>query len=331
MKNKAFKTILISLCTFIVALMVIFSFLIYQRQQREKELQSPEYAIKQYIHEIQNNTFDQIYQNSIYLYHNHSSQQELSDALSKIYQNINIKTLKIKDQQVYEDGYRYTLYQNNEVVSQVMVKSYNDHYLVATLLENEVTTYIESLPNVSFTINDYGIDDVKPKEITATNFEGLEVDNAPTILQYTIETLSKTPNIALPNGYTFLKDLDEPKIYIGKLETNTGLHDLFINAIEVFHSVIINKNWDKPLYSISIPDSAFLNQVKEGYPQLQTLEKGHLEHIYFSDILKQSEDSMMAHVTFDYVTKNDTKTFTYQIIFLKHQGIYKIAQLKIEP
>lgn len=331
MKNKTLKTILISLCTLVVLVTAIFSFLIYQRKQKEKELHSPEYAIKEYINEIQNNVFEQIYQNSIYLYNNHSSQQELSNTLTNIYQNTNIKTIKIKDQHPYEDGYRYTLYQNNEAVSQVMVKPYDNRYLVATLLKNEVTTYIESLPNLTFTVNDYGIEDIHPKEMISSNFEELNVDNAPVILQYTIETLSQTPTLALPSGYTFLKDLHEQKIYIGKLEPNTGLHDLFINAIEVFHSVTINKNWEKPLYSISIPDSIFLKQVKEGYPHLQGLEKGHLENIRFSDILKQSEDSMMAHVTFDYVSKNDTKTFTYQIIFLKHQGIYKIAQLKIEP
>ncbi|NCB33522.1 MAG: hypothetical protein EOM64_06525 [Erysipelotrichia bacterium] len=310
-----------------------------QKQFSEEESEMPESAISTYLENIRTRSYDQIYQDSLIIAPHLNSESDYVAKLEEIYSGISISSIEYAPDNT--DTSKYRLYSNKKYLSTLdLVKASDGRWLASTEFSGDQNYTVEVPTGLGIEVNGLPVDSsyMTAENTVASNFTQItNQSNAPHVDTYTFKNLLGKPEIAVTgnSSYTTLQDVLSDTLFIGKVSNEADLATQFTNAAVTLASYPTRDGSLGDIANICITDSEF-------YSRLSSLQNtwfsdhgtSSFSNVTASDIIQQSDDTMVGYVTFDYYAANSEVDRTwhggYQLSFMRVNGAWKLAGMGID-
>ena len=308
----------------------------------EEEKDYPESAISLYLEHIRNKDFDGIYEDSLVIAPHINSKEDYVNKLQEIYQDVDIDRVVFAPVDSDDRNLKYVLAYDNKYVATVeLMKSKDNVWLASTIFsgDNEYTVEVPTGLKVKINGIEIGKEYMMDKNVVASNYLGMKYpESAPHVDRYLLSNLLGAPQIEVMNTskkYGTLVDVVNGIIYVGEVVNDQELENVFIEDAKICAMLPAQETGLGNVAAISVIAS-------DWYDRISTMQNfwftGHGVS-YFSNekafnIIKQSDDSMVGFVTFDYYASNGEVERTwncgYQISFIQEYGYWKIAGMGVD-
>lgn len=306
----------------------------------EKDL--PESAISTYLAHIRNGEFDGIYEDSLVIQPHINSREDYIAKLQEIYAGVDIDKIEFGPIHSDDANLKYALaYENKYLATLELMKSKDGKWLSSTIFNGDNEYEVEVPTGLKIKVNGIELDDsyIIEKKAVASNFSGLnQKADAPKVDRYLLSNLLGTPTIEVvgkESAYGTLTDRVNGMIYVGEKVNDPEIEQIFIEDAKTCAMLPAQDVGLGSVAAISVIDS-------DWYARISTMQNNWFtEHFpaTFSNekafnIIKQSDDSMVGFVTFDYYATNGDVERTwncgYQMSMIDENGIWKIAGMGID-
>ena len=334
--NPAFAMIILVI-TLVLCVGTSFFILNNQKANLAKlESELPESAISTYFKQIKNDDFDGIFENSLIIDPHLNSKEAYVEALKNIYKDVDVSKLGFVKDKANEDMYQ--IVNGNVFVSNLkLIKSSDGKWLASTIFTGDNNYTIQVPQGVVLQINGNDLDDsyIIEKDVVANNFKGIPSGSVPfKVNTYEVKNLIKEPEITIKgSGYAMVKDVLSNYYYVGKTPTGVDYETIFAS---IGKSVARFPTKGGGLNEIPvITNSDFYSRIKtlnnQWYAAHGTAE---FSNVKVSDVVMQSDDTMIGNVTMDFLisSSNASKTYHigYQMTLINDGGKWKIAGFGID-
>ncbi len=303
-----------------------------------EEAAAPADLIKEYIGAYQSGS--DLYTESLKVVNHLNTESDYNAALKSVYDGLSsVQYSVVNDSDTVKE---YKLYNSDNVhIANLRSVQQSDGTWATATIFNEQKDYTVEVPTgLSITIN--GLDARAHQTKTAVpadNYSGLsDTSSAPLVDVYEVDGLISEPTVEVSgkSGYTTIKDVTSNTIYVGEDATSdTDLADTLISDAKICAGWPAQDNGIGAVAAISITDSDFYQRVSGVQNQWFT---AHGTPTYSNEaalkIVKQSDDSLIANVIFDYYASNGDVDRTwhcgYQMTMLNAGGTWKIAGFGVD-
>lgn len=310
-----------------------------QKQFSAAEAEMPESAISTYLENVRSGDYDKIYSDSLVVAPHLNSESDYVAKLEEIYNGVDTKSIEYAPDN--SDTSKYKLYSNKKYLATLdLVQSSDGKWLASTEFSGDLNYTVEVPTGLSIEVNGIAVDDTykTATDTVASNFTQLtDTSSAPHVDTYTFKNLLGEPSITVvgQDGYTTLQDVLSDTIFIGKASTDADLASQFTNDAVIFASFPTRDGSLGSIANVSITASDF-------YTRISSLQNtwfsdhstSQFSNVTASNIIQQSDDTMVGYVTFDYYAANSEVNRTwhggYQMTFMKVNGSWKVAGLGID-
>ena len=303
----------------------------------QKEAEMPESALSMYLQQVKNNDFDGAYEISQQIDPHLNSKEAYVAEMQKIYENVDVNNVVFNQN---ADG-NYDIYQDYNYISTVkLIKSNDGTWMASTLFSGDNSYKIEVPAGERLLANGQDVSSYKiASDVVASNFSGMsDKSSAPKVDIYELDNLLEMPTFTVEGkDYGLIKDvLSENNYYMGTKSTNADLMGVYTKCATTLASYASNDNsWG----AVDVE----LDHGTNFYDRLRTMDTqwytthhiAQFSNVPCGEIIQQSDDTMIANVTFDYfVAQGSTYERDYhggfQITFMNKGGSWKIEGFGID-
>ncbi len=307
----------------------------------EEEKSLPESAISTYLQHIRNKDFDGIYEDSLVIAPHINSKEDYINKLQEIYQDVDIDRIVFAPVESDDKNLKYVLAYDNKYLSTLeLMKSKENVWLASTIFSGDNEYMVEVPTGEKIKVNGLELSKeyLAEKNVVASNFIGMhEEKDAPHVDRYILSNLLGTPQIEVvgKSGYGTLVDVVNGIIYVGEEVNDSEMKEIFIEDAKICAMLPAQEVGLGSVAAISVLDS-------DWYDRISTMQNtwftphgiSNFSNENAFNIIKQSDDSMVGFVTFDYYASDGVVDRTwncgYQISFIEENGIWKIAGMGID-
>lgn len=302
----------------------------------EKEM--PESALSTYLNQVKSNDFDGIYKNSQIIDPHLNSKEAYITEMKDIYDGVDINNVVFNQN---AEG-NYDIYQDNYYVSTVkLVKAADGTWMASTQFSGDNSYTIEVPAGETLLANGQSVDNYKIAEnVTASNFNGMgSKEGAPKVDIYELNNLLEMPELSVEGkDYGMIKDVLSlnNRYFMGEKTSDEHLFNTYEECARTLASYASNDNsWGSV--------DRYLDHNTDFYDRLRTMDTqwytshniARFDSVECKELIKQSEDTMVGNVVFDYfVAQGTTYERNYhggfQITFMDKGGSWKIEGFAID-
>ena len=303
----------------------------------EKDM--PESAISNYFQQIKQADFDGIYEDSLVVAPHLNSKEAYIGKLEEIYDGVDTNSIAFTASEDEPNTYFLSV-DKKYLATLKLLKADDGRWLASTIFSGNNNYVIEVPTGLKINVNglDIGEEYMVEEDVVAENFKGMDNPvGAPHVDRYELNNLLSEPTIEVvgKSGYGTLKDVVSGTIYVGETTNDKTLEDTFINDIIICAKYPAQESGLGSVAAVSVTNSDWYNRIR-------TLQNNwftsHGTSRFFNEqafnIIKQSEDSMVGYVTFDYYASNGEVDRTwnsgFQLSFVKQNGVWKIAGMGVD-
>ncbi len=309
---------------------------------REAEAGMPESAISEYLADLREGNYQEIYETSLLVSPHLNSQEDYIAALKDIYADVSLDMLGFVEEEKDEDGdARYAMvYDHVKVAELKLAEGKDGSYYAATIFAGDNDYTIEVPNGAKLMVNGIEVDRsyCTDDDARASNFHGLnDWTNAPKVDVYRITNLLGEPEITIKGatGYGTLTDVSTGVIYVGR-ETNTA--DIAQTMTAYAKTLAQFPAQEATLGQVG----AISVTASDWYSRIRTMQNNwfsvhntsNFSNMKAFNIIQQDENTAVGYVTFDYYAANSDVSRTwhvgYQMSLLKVNGSWKIAGMAID-
>ncbi len=297
--------------------------------QAEKEL--PESAISAYLQKIQNKDFDGLYEDSLVVTKHLNSKEAYIAEMERIYSGVNASDIEFAS----NGNNEYTLASNGKFLATVELQQANDgSYLASTLFSGDNNYVLEVPTGLTPVVNGITLDSSYMSEsgVIASNFEGVSSHaSAVKVDKYELNNLLSYPEsitVAEDSSYVGIQDALSNTIFVGK--SNDSLNDTFTSYAVTCAKFPAKEASLGEVAAISVRNSDWYNRISGLQNNWFTTHSvSNFSNVQAFDVIQQSDDTAIGHVTFDYYASNGDVDRTwhggYQMTLINESGTWKIA------
>lgn len=303
-----------------------------------EEAAAPADLIKEYIGAYQAGT--DLYTESLKVVDHLNTENDYNAALNSVYDGLSSVQYSIVNDSDTVKEYKLYNSDNVHIANLRSVQQSDGTWATATIFNEQKDYNIEVPTGLSITINglDAGAHQTKTA-VPADNYSGLsDTSSAPLVDVYEADGMISEPTVEVSgkSGYTTIKDVTSNTIYVGEdAASDTDLANTLISDAKICAGWPAQDNGIGAVAAISITDSDFYQRVSGVQNQWFT---AHGTPAYSNEavlkIVKQSDDSLIANVIFDYYASNGDVDRTwhcgYQMTMLNVGGTWKIAGFGVD-
>ena len=306
-----------------------------------KEAALPESAISTYFQAIRQNDFDEVYQTSLLVSPHYNTLDDTSAKLSEIYRDVDLDRIRLValDAAKEESGLIYDVVSDGQLIATLRLMQIDGAWRAGTIFQGGQEYRVEVPTGIDFTVNGLRVDpqDCVLKNTAAGNFSGLsDPDDAPKVDVYVFSNLISEPEISVEkSGYGVIRDVLSNTYYIGEKSSDSELSETFVKAAKALAQYPTKDGSLSAITSMTVSGSDFYNRIRTMDNQWYAAHNSAVfENMTVSDVIQQSETTMIGNVTFDYTISaaSASKEYHcgYQLTFMKINGSWKIAGLGID-
>lgn len=300
----------------------------------KEEAKMPESAITLYLQEIKNGKYDIAYDNSLIVDPHYNSKEDYIGALKTMFNDIDFEQLTFQ-KSIQENV--YDLIYNDTLLTSIKVVEKDGKYIPSTLFKGDNTYYIEVPHGENLTINGFEVnkDSMIEENTTPNNFDGISKQFAkPSVDVYEVSNLISEPTINTNSYNETLKDPLSNTLFVGQRVNDEILKSLALTATEAIVRFPAEDGSLQAIANLSITSSDFYNRVRTLQNEWFTPHNiARFDKLECTDLFRQSDNSFVANVVWDYYISNGSLERTYhggyQLTFIDVNGSYKIAGLVI--
>ncbi|MBR2825818.1 MAG: hypothetical protein IKE51_06105 [Solobacterium sp.] len=308
----------------------------------EEEKDYPESAITLYLEHIRNKDFDGIYEDSLVIAPHINSKEDYINKLQEIYKDVDIDQIVFAPIESDSKNLKYALAYDKKYLSTLeLMKSKDNRWLASTIFSGDNEYTVEVPTGLKLKVNgiEIGKEYMMDKKVVASNFLGMDYpQDAPHVDRYLLSNLLGAPQIEVMDSskkYGTLVDVVNGIIYVGEAINDKELENVFIEDAKICAML--------PAQEVGLGSVAAISVLQsDWYDRISTMQNtwftGHGVSNFSNEkafnIIKQSDNSMVGFVTFDYYASNGEVDRTwncgYQISFIQEYGVWKIAGMGID-
>ncbi len=332
--KKVKPSLAIIILVLVLAIGVGASFLYLQKAENEfaeAEKELPESAITAYLEKIQNKDFDGLYEDSLVVSKHINSKEAYIEKMESIYSGTGVSSIEFAS-----SGYNeYTLASNGKYLATVKLQQATDgSYIASTVFSGDNNYVLEVPTGMTPVVNGITLDDSYKTEsnIVASNFEGVsENSSAVRVDKYELNNLLTYPEsitTAEDSSYIGIDDALSNTIYLGK--ANDALNDTFTSYAITCAKFPAKEASLGEVAAISVRNSDWYSRISGLQNNWFTTHSvSNFSNVQAFDVIQQSDDTAIGHVTFDYYASNGEVDRTwhggYQMTLINESGTWKIA------
>lgn len=334
-KINLLPTFLILILVGLICVMISFTLLyIQKRQLMRKDALLPENAISTYIKNINQKRFDEIFETSLKVTPHLNKKEDYTQKLSEIYQNVSLD--KVSYIKVTDDTYQ-VVYQNQLLSTLKLVKE-NNRWLASTLFNGDYNYSIEVPVNQTLSINGLAVGEsyITEKNVLASNFKASNQSNGPKVNIYTIENLISEPTIETnASNSKIMVDALTHHYYVGEESNDASIIAQIEKVAETIAKYPTRDTTLAAVSSVALTSSDFYARIKSLDTQWYAKHNvAQISNMQVVDMIKQSDNSVLANVTFDFLVSSGSASKTYhigyQLSLVNVSGTYQLAGIAID-
>lgn len=308
-----------------------------------EEAKLPESAITAYLNHISEGDYTGIYQDSMVVEPHFNSEEDYTEKLREIYDGVDASRVEYAGLDDADGSKEYKLYYDGRFLSTLkLIQSGDGSWLASTIFSGDRNYTIQVPTGLSITANGVDVDDsfLTATKVPAENFQGLkesDLAKAPLVDVYQLNGLLGEPEIAVKgdDSYGTLRDVIDSTIYVGRKSEDASLAQTMIDAAETCAKFPAQEASAGAVLAISVPGSDWYSRIGGLQNQWFTAHgTSSFTNQSATNIIQQSDDTMVGYVTFDYYASNGEVERTwhggYQMTFLKVNDAWKIAGMAID-
>lgn len=306
-----------------------------------EEAKLPESAITTYLNHLKDGDYEGVYQDSLIVDPHLNSEADYTAKLQEVYGDIDPSQVEFAGLDDTDGSKEYKLYYEGKFLATLkLIKSTDGSWLASTIFSGDKDYTIEVPAGLSITANGIDVDKsyLTSTKVPASNFAGLaDQENAPVVDVYQLKGLLGEPEIKVKgdDSYGTLRDVVTSAIYVGKKTDDAELAQTMIDDAEICASFPAQEATAGQVLAISVPGSDWYDRIGGMQNQwFTTPTSSKFSNQSATNIIQQSDDTMVGYVTFDYYATNGDVERTwyggYQMTFLNVNGTWKIAGMGID-
>ena len=331
-KVKMSLSIIILLVT--LAIGCAFCFVSLQNAKKEfaeEEKKLPESAITLYLEKIQNKDFDGLYEDSLAVSKHLNSKESYIAEMERIYGDVKASDIEFASINTNE----YQLASKGKYLATVQLQQASDgSYLASTLFSGDNNYVLEVPTGLIPVVNGIQLDKsyMSESNVVASNFAGVENNSsAVKVDKYKLDNLLSYPesiSIASDASYIAIQDAISNTIFVGK--PNNDLAETFKNYAITCAKFPAKEGSLGEVAAISVRSSDWYKRISGLQNNWFTTHSiSNFSNVNAFDIISQTEDTAVGHLSFDYYASNGDVDRTwhggYQMTLINESGTWKIA------
>ncbi len=312
-----------------------------QAEYLEEEAKLPESAVTTYLNHVKNQEYDAIYEDSLKVQSHFNSQEDYVAELESVFEGVNINDIEYAGLDNTDGTKSYTLYNNGYYLTDLkLIQADDGTWIASTIFTGKQTYEIEVPEGVSIAINGIELDSsyllntgVEPSNFVQMN----NMDIVPKVDIYEVTNLLGEPEVEVvgETGYTTMTDVLTNHILVGRESSDADLEEMVIEYAKILAMYpATDSSWSQ-VAAISYTNSDWYSDISG------------MQNYWFTDhdtynfsneevltMIQQSDDTICAHVIFDYYASDGTVDRTwncgYQMTLIEISGSWKICSMAID-
>ncbi|MCR5228819.1 MAG: hypothetical protein K6D03_01690 [Solobacterium sp.] len=300
----------------------------------------PEGAIEEFFTNIAEGDFEAVYEEAVATNGQLNPKDAYVKKLEEVFTGIDPTKVQYATWENADGSFSYKVYNDGESIGTLFLRKNEDgNWTVSASFEGDENYKIEVPVGLKVLVNGMELsrDYLYQEDIVATNFSGMnDQSEAPHVNQYIVENLMAEPVVTVKgdSSYTTLKNVLNNTLYVGKKTNDSALAETMINDAMICAKWPAQEASLSQVAAISVTDSDWYKRVSGVQNQWFTAHGvSKFSNQTASNIIMQSEDTMVGYVTFDYYATNGDVERTwhggYQMTFMNFGGVWKIAGMAV--
>jgi len=310
------------------------------------EKSTPNGAMTAYVHLLQADNYDKIYENSTVIFTQFNEKEPYIEYLKSIYEGVDLKKAVFSKKAYSNDTFLYY----DMIVDKQRISTleliYNEEakqWNVRTVIDAR-NFYIEVFGDAQVYVNGIRLNEnyITERNVSSDAYSNLfDLNQAPLVTRYHIDNLVGVPTVTTQDDtkYSIVKDALADRFYIGD-QPNGAMEEIMRTRIRdtaMTYAKYISEDTrfsDLQQYLYRRTDyykaiSSFVNRY------FSTHDSYRFDNMHISDLISYGEDvGFTGTISFDYVVtiegeKSQTYSNTYQMTFLNVNGKWLCSNLVI--
>ncbi len=300
----------------------------------------PEGAIEEFFVNIAEGNYEAIYEEAVATNGQLNPMDAYVEKLEEVFTGIDPTKIQYATWDNADGSVSYKVYNDGAAIGTLILKQNEEgNWTVSASFEGDQNYRIEVPTGLKVQVNGMELtkDYLYQEDIVATNFAGMnDQSEAPHVDQYIVENLMAEPVVTVKgdSSYTTLKNVLDNTLYVGKKTSDSELADTMINAAMICAKWPAQEASLAQVAAVSVTNSDWYKRVSGVQNQWFTAHgTSSFSNQTASNIIMQSDDTMVGYVTFDYYASNGDVSRTwnggYQMTFMNFGGVWKIAGMAV--
>ena len=312
-----------------------------KKQYAALDAESPESAITEYFRKINNQEYQELYQEAEEISPDSNSEEIYTEALQKLYDGVDTDAISYQLQSSQDGTYIYQLtYHYSSFAQLVLMQNSSGDWIASTLFEGNENWKVEVPSGLALLVNGKPVssDLMVSSSAIPDNFSGLyDTSAVPKVDIYELTNLLGQPEVSIEGdeSYSVLKDVSTNTLFIGKTSEDQSIIQAMIQDTQTAAAYPAKDSSLSDVAAVSVTNS-------DWYSRVSTLENywftDHTESSFsnqsVTNLIQQSDHTALAYVTMDYYAANGEVERTwhcgYQVSLIYQEGSWKIAQMTVD-
>lgn len=302
----------------------------------------PSSALTHYLDDLKSENYDEIYNDSLIVEPHYNSKESYVEKIKSIYDGIDLDQLEFVSVDNTDGSVSYKLYNNKHLLSTLTLMQVDGKWIASTIFDRTNTTYyVEAPAGLDLAINAIPLkkDALVGEDVVASNFKSMNDDqHAPLVDRYELLNMLDEPKVTVVGSdgakYGTLKDVTSNTVYVGEIENDAELANTIVKYAQTCSSFTSHDTGLGSVLAISVGSSDWVKRIRtlptEWFTPHNVSEFTNQEAF---NMIKQSEDSVVAYTTFDFYAANSDVSRTwhsgYQMSLVKVNGQWKIGAMGV--
>ena len=330
-----------SIIVLLVTLAACFggSYIYLQNAKKEfaaAESELPESALTAYLEKVEKKDFDGLYEDSLIISKHLNSKDDYIAKMEEIYGDVKVSDIEYAE---VEGTSEYKLASNGKYLATVeLLQNSDGSYIASTIFSGDNNYVLEVPTGLQPVVNGITLDNsyLTESNVVASNFDGVESnESAVKVDKYALDNLLSYPesiSVVEDSSYVGIQDALSNTIFVGK--STTDLDDTFTSYAVTCAKFPAQEASVSDVAAISIRNSDWYSRISGMQNTWFTSHSvSNFSNVNAFDVIQQSDDTAIGHVSFDYYASNGEVDRTwhggYQMTLIKESGTWKIASFGI--